>query len=153
MRQYIIDTDVLIQLYDSLPMEIYQTQWNLLGEYIKEGKIILCETVCKEIKKAEELKKWLEQFKDLIIPCYTPEVIIEAKTIINAYPKLIDIYNPSDQSDPYVIALAKLNKFTVLTNETYSEGGKKTKIPYVCKELEIEYMNTRQFYQEENWKF
>lgn len=153
MRKYLIDTDVLIGFYESIPMEIYETQWELIKSYISEEKIILCEAVVGEVKKADELKQWLSQFSKNIVPCYTREVIVEAKTIINDFPKLIDVVNPSDQADPYVIAVAKLNNYTVLSNEILSEGGKKMKIPYVCKQLSIDCMNTKQFYQEEKWKF
>lgn len=153
MRTYVIDSDVLISLYDNLPMEIYETQWNLLKTYISEGRIVICEAVFNEIKKAEELKDWLSELKEYVLPCYIREVIVEAKIIINDYPKLIDINNSSDQSDPYVIALAKMGNYTVLTNESYGEGGKKTKIPFVCQKLSIDCINTRKFYSEENWKF
>jgi hypothetical protein len=153
MNKYIIDTNVLIDFNDSLPMDVYITQWKMIGENIENGKIIICEAVFGEIKKSVELKQWLEKYKKLIEPCYSDKVLIEAKVIINNYPKLIEINNPSDQSDPYVIALAKLNSFTVLTNEKYSVGGKKTRIPFICKEMSIKCINTHEFYRTENWKF
>jgi len=143
MNKYIIDTNVLIDFNDSLPMDVYITQW----------KMIICEAVFNEIKKSVELKQWLEKYKKLIESCYSDKVLIEAKVIINNYPKLIEINNPSDQSDPYIIALSKLNGFTVLTNEKYSVGSKKTRIPFICKEMLIKCINTHEFYKNENWKF
>jgi len=125
----------------------------MIGKNIENKNIIICEAVFNEIKKSVELKLWLEKYKKLIEPCYLDKVLIEAKVIINDYPKLIDINNPSDQSDPYIIALAKLNGLMVLTNEKYSEGGKKTKIPFICKQLSIKCINTHEFYRNENWKF
>ncbi|MDD5147798.1 MAG: DUF4411 family protein [Candidatus Daviesbacteria bacterium] len=153
MKTYIVDTDVLIGFRQSLPMQIFKTQWKMLKDYVEEGRIIICEAVFHEVKKAEDLKNWLANFNHLVVDCYTKDVIIEAKTIINAHPNLIDANNPSDQSDPYLIALAKIKNYCVLTNESYSEGGKKTKIPYICKQLSIDYMNTEQFYEEEKWEF
>lgn len=153
MRTYIIDSDVLISLYDNLPMETYETQWNMLRKYIEEGRIIICDAVFNEIKKAEELKDWLNGLRKFVVPCHVRDIIVEAKIIINDYPKLIDINNPSDQSDPYVIAIAKMNNYTILSNESYGEGGKKTKIPYICKKLAVDCLNIRKFYIEENWKF
>ncbi|OGD92678.1 hypothetical protein A2697_02640 [Candidatus Curtissbacteria bacterium RIFCSPHIGHO2_01_FULL_41_44] len=153
MNQYIVDTDVIIGFYDSLPMDVYKTQWKLIGKYIEDKRIVICEAVFNEIKKAEELKQWLNNYRKDLIPCYTQETLIEAKVIINKYPKLIDVNNTSDQSDPYVIALAKLKKLIVLSNESYSEGGKKTKIPYICKDLGIICRNTREFYKDEQWQF
>ena len=143
MNKYIIDTNVLIDFNDSLPMDVYITQW----------KMIICEAVFNEIKKSVELKQWLEKYKKLIKSCYSDKVLIEAKVIINNYPKLIEINNPSDQSDPYIIALSKLNGFTVLTNEKYSVGSKKTRIPFICKEMLIKCINTHEFYKNENWQF
>ena len=153
MNKYIVDTDVLIGLNDSLPMDVYETPWKMIGKNIENKNIIICEAVFNEIKKSVELKLWLEKYKKLIEPCYLDKVLIEAKVIINDCPKLIDINNPSDQSDPYIIALAKLNGLMVLTNEKYSEGGKKTKIPFICKQLSIKCINTHEFYRDENWKF
>ncbi|MGH7203651.1 MAG: DUF4411 family protein [Candidatus Levyibacteriota bacterium] len=98
-------------------------------------------------------QNWLVQFKELIIPCFTKEIIVEAKSIINDYTTLIDVNNTSDQADPYLIAIAKLNNYTILTNERYGEGGKKAKIPFICKKLGIECKNIKEFYIEEKWKF
>lgn len=153
MNKYITDTDVLIGFYDSLPMDIYKTQWNKIGDYIQNGQLLICEAVFNEIKKAEDFKLWLTNYKGFLLKCYTEEVLVEAKVIINKYRKLIDINNQSDQSDPYIIALAKINDYTVLSNERYSEGGNKTKIPFVCKEMGIKCINTHDFYKQETWQF
>ena len=153
MNKYIIDANILIDFNDYLPMDIYETQWKMIGDNIENGKIILCEAVFNEIKKSVELKEWLSDFKSLVIPCYENNILVEAKVIVNEYPKLIEVNNPGEQSDPYVIALAKLKGFTVLTNEKYSEGGKKIKIPFICKEMSIKCINTHEFYRIENWKF
>lgn len=153
MNQYIVDTNVLIDFIDFLPMDIYETQWKMIGENIENGKIIICEAVFNEIKKSVELKLWLEKYKSFIIPCYEDKILIEAKIIVNDYPNLIDVNNPSDQSDPYIIALAKLNKYTILSNEKYSEAAKKTRIPFICKNLKIDCVNTHEFYRKESWRF
>jgi hypothetical protein len=153
MNQYIVDTDVIIGFYDSIPMDVYKTQWKMIGKYLDEKRIVVCEAVFNEIKKAEELKEWLNNYRKDLVPCYTQDVLVEAKVIINKYPKLIDINNTSDQSDPYIIALAKMKGLIVLSNESYSEGGKKTKIPYICKDLGITCINTRAFYKNEAWQF
>ena len=153
MNQYIVDTDVIIAFYDSIPMDVYKTQWKMIGKYLDEKRIVVCEAVFNEIKKAEELKEWLNNYRKDLVPCYTQDVLVEAKVIINKYPKLIDVNNTSDQSDPYIIALAKMKGLIVLSNESYSEGGKKTKIPYICKDLGITCINTRAFYKNEAWQF
>ena len=153
MKTYIVDTDVLLGFYDSLPMNVYETQWKMLEQYINDGRIVICQAFFEEVKKAEEFRNWLNKFKSLVVDCFQPKTLIEAKTIINNYPKLIDVSNPSDQADPYIIALAKINGYCVLTNEKYVENGKKTRIPFICKQLDVEYKNTRDFYIEEGWKF
>ena len=61
MNKYIVDTDVLIGLNDSLPMDVYETPWKMIGKNIENKNIIICEAVFNEIKKSVELKLWLEK--------------------------------------------------------------------------------------------
>lgn len=40
MKKYIVDTDVLIGFNDSLPMDVYETQWKKIGDEL--GQAIGC---------------------------------------------------------------------------------------------------------------
>ncbi|MGY4198960.1 hypothetical protein ACVIM9_008301 [Bradyrhizobium sp. USDA 4520] len=53
------------------------------------------------------------------------------------------------QADPFVIALAKVSGYTVITEETGI--GSLGKIPGVCTAMKIECINLMQLIDEEDW--
>ena len=56
-------------------------------------------------------------------------------------------------ADYYLVAYAKQADYTVVTEEVFSDGKKKIKIPNVCKGLNIRCINTFAMLRREKVKF
>lgn len=154
MKRYLIDSSVLITCANCTPFEFFPSFWNKLEESIVGGQVIICDAVAVEISvKVDQLKKWIENYKHLFRKTLLPTVVVEAKLIINKYPNLIDINNPNDQADPYLIALAKTDNLVIISDERYSENSKKMRIPFVCKQEGVDCLGRFDFFKNEGWKF
>jgi hypothetical protein len=69
------------------------------------------------------------------------------------YPRLVDTRRGRMGADPFVIAVAKLNNCTVVTNEALTNNIKKPNIPDVCAALNVRCLNILQMIQAEGWVF
>lgn len=154
MKKYLIDSSVLITCANNTPFDYFPSFWNKLNESVSSGQIVICDVVAAEISaKVDKLKKWVGVYKSLYRITLVSGIVVEAKLIINKYPNLVDINNPNDQADPYLIALAKVDQLSVISDERYSENSSKTRIPFICKQEKIECFNRFDFFKNEGWKF
>jgi len=102
------------------------------------------------------MKSWAASQSGLFVPVDT-EIQAVAKDIQRRYPDLVDVNTPHEQADPYVIALAKKKKWTVVSQETSvkekHKARKKYFIPDVCGYLEIPCINLLGLIRKEGWTF
>jgi hypothetical protein len=132
-------------------MDIFVTLWQNLADGISNGEVIIPDVVYKEVGNGTgELVAWLKQFDELKFDCFGDEaVLLSAKEVINKHPNLINIRNPLDQADPYVIALAQVKAATIICDES----AKPDKIPAVCKSRNIECLRSHEFLRAKGWSF
>ena len=57
------------------------------------------------------------------------------------------------QADPFVIAVAKVTKRTVVTGEKAVGSTQQPRIPNVCVQYGIEYINIVEFIRRQKWNF
>ena len=69
--------------------------------------------------------------------------------IVNTYTGLVSAGKEKFQADLFVIAQAKVNGYTVVTEETGSAASEK--IPGVCEAMKVECINLMQLIDEEDW--
>ena len=103
-----------------------------------------------------DLVSWATRHKALFVKL-TPEVQIEAAGIQATYPELMDVKSIHDSADAYVIALAKIEKRIVVSQETSVNEKHRPKrtyyIPDVCRDLGIPCINLLGLMRREGWKF
>lgn len=123
-----------------------------MEDSIREGVLIAPEIVLVELKRKDDgLYQWAKNQKGLFIPLNT-EIQAIHTDIINAYPRLIDSSKNRSMCDPWVIALAQLQRCTLVTEE--SRGSeKKPKIPDVCGNLGIKCIRIADLIEELKWSF
>lgn len=153
--KYCLDTSSLITAWRvNYRPDNFDSVWDKVSEYGKLGLIISPMEVFEEIqKKDDELAKWVKRNKHpyFEIPEASQDKITE---VINKFPRLIDVNNPSIQADPYVIVLADVSNCTVITEEKPDNATrKKTKIPTVCHYYGIKWMSFADMIAAEKWKF
>jgi hypothetical protein len=136
---YLLDTNVLINLYIWLPIHLNNVFWSKLGECLKNGEWVLLDAVVNEIIYQPELKKWCAEQKRLgLIKAITEDHKNRGVEINNQYP-MIDISTSKSTVDTYLIAYAEANKLVIFSRE--SPRKKSTdlfKIPDVCTLLKVE---------------
>jgi predicted nucleic acid-binding protein len=151
---YCLDANVLIQAWQKYwSPRLCPAYWELLNQLGSEKRVFLPEAIYDEIITTEDkLAKWLQQSKIPVHP-------IDAK--VSECLKKIYAHNPSHQyivssngvhsaGDPWVIAHAMNNNATVVTKEIKDVYTKPTKIkiPHVCDNMGIRWINDFQFVEE-----
>lgn len=84
-------------------------------------------------------------------------LVAEANAISARFPGMIDHYARHDEADRYVIALAKLKGWTVVTHETPAHAKKHALrthfVPDVCSALKVPCIDLLELMRREKWVF
>lgn len=156
-RKYIIDANILIassrQWY---PFDIMPGFWTQLLEK-GEGKLVLLDQVKAEIYRgSDELMDWLKEHEEDFV-----QKNMNDGSVVAAYGRVIqsvmdeDLYTSAAKADfasvadSWICAHALAKGYIVVTQETFDPNSKRrVKIPNICKEFDIEYINMLQFLRE-----
>lgn len=159
ITNYCLDTNVLIQAWQKYYSPKYcPDYWEILNELGSSKKIFIPEMVHTEISRTEDdLCKWLDSSK---IPIHKiDEPVTECLSKIyqkNPMHKLlVDNTRARSLADPWVIAHAINENAIVVTKEEKitTVTSKKIKIPNVCENMGIRWINDFQLIEELNIKF
>ncbi len=156
--EYCLDANILIQAWSTYYSPEYcPDYWDVLNELGTLNKIYVCQEVYDEIKKTEDaLFKWLKQSN---IPVRkTTESVINCLKEINSNPlhlKLVDNTKNRSLADPWIIAHALNDKSIVVTKEEKitAQISSKVKIPNVCDNMNISWINDFGFIKEVGIRF
>ena len=156
---YCLDANVLIEAWQKYySPKFCPDYWNVLNEYGNQGRIFIPEMVYEEITRTEDdLSKWLKQSK---IPIRKiDEQVIKCWQAINSknplHQNLVDNTKARSLADPWVIAHAINEKATVVTKEekVTALNSNKIKIPNVCDNMGVRWINDFQLIEELNIQF
>jgi rRNA-processing protein FCF1 len=156
---YCLDANVLIQAWQKYySPKICPDYWEILNELGKQFKVFIPEEVKDEIVKTEDdLSKWL---KSSSIPIQkTNEKVIECwQKILQTDPLhklLVDNIKGRSLADPWVISHAMEKNATVVTKEIKETAlnTKRIKIPNVCENMGVRWINDFEFILELGIKF
>ena len=73
--------------------------------------------------------------------------------ILVDFEKLVDTRNNRSAADPFVIALARLHRCSVVTGERASGSAQRPHIPDVCSALSVPCVSLLQMIRAEGWTF
>jgi hypothetical protein len=73
------------------------------------------------------------------------------KEIMRDYPRLVSLRKNKGWADAFLIALARCEGFTVVTEEKWSVDP--PRIPYVCKQLTVPCIDLGEMIDKEGWVF
>ena len=65
----------------------------------------------------------------------------------------INEFKQTKRADAMICAQCARDNFVMVTNEKFSNSKKKVKIPNVCREFDIECMDSFEFFRKFNFKF
>jgi hypothetical protein len=153
-NKYLIDANIFITAHRQFyPFDIAPSFWNQLVDKAS-GKIEIIEKVDKEIMKGKDIltdwyKSQKSNFNILVIP---------DQEVITAYSKIINFITKNKQykqsakdefasiADSWLCAYGLAYEDTIVTLEKFdSDTKKRIKIPNVCEQFGIKYIDLFQF--------
>ncbi|WP_321827812.1 DUF4411 family protein [Maribacter dokdonensis] len=162
MNKYILDSNFFIQAHRSIyPLDVVQSFWLKIKSLSQAGIITSIDKVKKEIfdnsSHEDELKLWCDSN-------LSNEFFINTDTVLENYISIVNWTNSmshhytsnaikefleTDLADPWLIAFAMSNNWTIVTYEkSQPERKNRIKIPEVCNHFNIRYINTIQMFRE-----
>jgi len=156
---YSVDTNVFIDWWERrYPPDVFPSVQKAMDLLSRGGQLHAPERVQEEIDASgsKGLKVWAKQNKSIFLP-HDPQLQAEAQRIQFAYPDLIDNNSPYDEADRWVIALASIKKYSVVTHETSVRVKRKPErklfIPDVCVALNIPCIELLELMRQQKWTF
>ncbi len=156
---YCLDANVLIEAWQKYySPKFCPGYWDILNNLGSQGKIFIVEEVFNEITRTEDdLSDWLKKSK---IPVKRIDGKV-TKCLQNIYAKdpshqtLVDNTKARSLADPWVIAHAMNEGAVVVTKEgkVTALNAKRVKIPNVCENMGIAWINDFEFVAELNIQF
>jgi hypothetical protein len=117
------------------------------------GKIKISEEVVRELEKKDDgAADWVKARPWMLV---ATDVLIQEKVkeILAAHSRLINASKSRSGGDPFVIAVAAVYGYSVVTGELPSGSPKRPRIPDVCAGMAIPCQNLLEFVRSQSWKF
>ena len=145
---YVFDSNIFINIQRRHPKDIFGSLWHKLGELIDQGIIVSSIEVFDEISVGDDsLVEWVKGKKTAFMQS-NENVQRVVRDILTKHDKLVVGGKKTNGADPFVIALAKVNSYTVVTEETKNGNINAPKIPDVCESCGVRYINFVGFLRE-----
>ena len=151
--QFVLDANVFIQANLSYyAPDICPTFWQILLEAYKKGHVVSIDKVRDEIYRIDDnLSQWVKAESS---PMF---VSSELQPVIDTFGQMLDWVRRNQftaaakdefaaAADGWIAAYAREIEATVVTLETYDAAMKrKVKLPNICRQFGVDYINTFDF--------
>lgn len=134
--------------------------WDWLEKQFQAGQVMSINNVYLELTDSnDELSKWAKAHKPHFLPVAdktTQDMFTEiANHVVSLTDKSqADIANFLSKADPWIIAKASTTGATIVTHEALvPPNSMKVKIPNICKQFGVSYINTFELLRKLNAKF
>lgn len=157
MEKFLIDSNSFITPYKQYyAFDLVPSYWTEVSKCTNSGRLILLDMVKAEIDKgADDLSDWLNRQTGFIICNHVLPTIVNKYQEILQYIQNCGLYQNqalqtwarADIADPWIIAAAAVNDYTIITAEVPSGGlsvknpNKYAKIPDVAKAFDVKTEN------------
>lgn len=123
-----------------------------MDQAARAGQIFVIDEVMTELKRKDDgIYKWIEDRESMIVSIETDVQSCLVEIMAN-YPRLVDTKKNRSGCDPWVIALAQARGLSVVSAEKASGSLVKPKIPDVCKDLAVPYVEVVDFFRKQGWR-
>lgn len=151
---YTLDSNIIIGLVQKYPRDIFPGIWDSIEESIARGESCISEAVHREVNRiGDNLYKWAKDLPGFVCSATDVELATVAQ-IATAHPDWVQ--GQLNEADPFVIAHAKAESSTVVTEENRKGPGtidKNLKIPNVADEHRVEVLKFFDYVRREGWSF
>jgi len=118
----------------------------------QDGILRVSEEVVKELEKKDDgAADWIKDRPNMIVATDVPiqEKILE---ILKAHTRLVNAGKNRSGGDPFVIAVASVNGYSVITGEVSTGTSNRPRIPDVCTSMGIPWGSLLDFVRSQGWK-
>lgn len=152
--RYSLDTSAILDGWRRYyPPDVFPGVWERLDELIDDGSLRATEEVLVELeRKDDEVFAWARRREHLFVPIddRIQDVVAD---ILATHERLLDTRSGRSAGDPFVIALAEIEKCTVVTGERATHSSDRPNIPDVCFARGLKSIPLLQLLREEGWTF
>jgi predicted nucleic acid-binding protein len=156
---YVFDTNSLIVLFNHFYLDRFPSLWVRFDELIIAGEILSVREVYNEIiaygNQESRLVQWAKAHRDLFGQPSVEEMEFVAQIFSVAHFRALirrkETLEGRPVADPFLIAKAKVENATLVTQEERRENA--AKIPNVCEHFDVQYANLEGFMERQDWQF
>jgi hypothetical protein len=151
--RYCIDTSSILEAWARrYPRDVFQGFWDDFEELAASGHAIIAEEVFKELtKKDDGAAEWAASIPGFVVDFDQQQETLLIP-IMGRFPKLAKEGSNRNRADPFVIALAQMLNIVVVTQEDPGTENK-PKIPWVCDQLKVEWIDIIDLIRVEGWTY
>ncbi len=152
--RYSIDTSALLEAWRRhYPRDVMPALWEGLDRLIQSGDLRATEEVLHELeRKDDDVYEWAKRRPMCFVEIDAAiQPVVQA--ILRDHNRLLDTRKSRSGADPFVIALAQVNRATVVTDERLTGSSARPNIPDVCAALGIRCINVLGLIREQGWVF
>ena len=147
---YLIDTSAWLNI-DRRPDS--EACWNVIYKLIKDKRIVICRRVLKELKGGDLFHERLLGHEDALTESDRDnpgdvEYLMAVGRVVHRFPGMSRARGEKTPADPYVVALAWLENWTVVVDETKTNRPNR-KIPGACDILGVKWVPLAKFIADE----
>ncbi|MBI3153103.1 MAG: DUF4411 family protein, partial [Chloroflexi bacterium] len=102
------------------------------------------------IKKSEGLDVWVKKHRNMFVELGTDDMQLAVRDILAGFPLLTKNLPGRNSADPFVVALARMKNYTVVTEEGLGSINR-PRIPFVCEHYKIKCINILGLIKQEDW--
>lgn len=150
---YVVDTNIWIRIGQHHPPDIFVTLWQRLDAAIAAGDLVSPEEVLHELERGtDDLADTFSAKPSLFAPLDEPQMAAVAE-VMQACPTLVNVEGERNRADPFVVALARVQQGTVVTDERARRAPTAPfKIPDACAHYGIPCLDWFGFLREAGWQ-
>lgn len=151
---FTLDSNILIGLVRTYPRDIFETLWESIELAVEEEGLCICQAVLREVHRGGDvLYRWAGELDGFTCKVTDLELSIVA-SIASKHPDWVR--GQVNEADPFVIAHAKSEGSTIVTEENRKGRGtidKNLKIPNVAEEHGVQCIKFFDFVRIHGWSF
>lgn len=154
MRSYTLDSNVIINLKNQYPRDVFPTFWENLELLIEQELVCICRYVQIELQRGhDDLIVWVKDQHDFVCEPSEEELIL-ASEISNLYPGWVR--ESENAADPFIVAHAQVNTHVIVSDENHASSHvapQNQKLPNVANAQGVESIRLLPFAREMQWSF
>lgn len=151
---YTLDSNILIGLVQRYPRDIFPAMWENIEASAHEGDSCICEAILREVHRGgDDLHSWAKNLEGFVCPATDEELAVIAD-IGRAHPEWVQ--GQLNEADPFVIAHAKVEMSTIVTEENRkgpNTEDKNQKIPNIADEHGVKVIKFFDYVRDYGWQF